>query len=104
MNCDWDHMRAVDLLVLMESFKPLEGGIKNVKVYPSDFGLQRMAEEEKCGPTLLREKIGRWVLCLDICMDVCMHTWILSRGLCRVAQNLSFRNLRPPGLLRVARM
>lgn len=74
MNCDWDHMRAVDLLVLMESFKPLEGGIKNVKVYPSDFGLQRMAEEEKYGPTLLREKIGRWVCAwIYAWMCACTH-------------------------------
>lgn len=56
MNCDWEHLKvghssfmmlklkAVDILVLLQSFLPPEGFIKSVTVYPSDFGLQKMKE------------------------------------------------------------
>ncbi|KAH9109311.1 hypothetical protein LEN26_006558 [Aphanomyces euteiches] len=50
MNCDWSRMRAVDLFALFESFLPASGIIEDVTIYPSDFGLARMAEEEKHGP------------------------------------------------------
>ncbi|ETV98967.1 hypothetical protein, variant [Aphanomyces invadans] len=50
MNCDWSRMRAVDLLALFQSFLPAAGIVHSVVVYPSDFGLARMAEEEKYGP------------------------------------------------------
>ncbi|XP_017773935.1 PREDICTED: ESF1 homolog [Nicrophorus vespilloides] len=49
-NMDWDRIRAVDLLVLMTSFLPPGGSIISVNIYPSEFGKQRMAEEDIKGP------------------------------------------------------
>jgi len=40
-QCDWDHVRAVDLLVLFQSFVPSTGLIQSVTIYPSQFGLER---------------------------------------------------------------
>jgi hypothetical protein len=37
-------VQAVDLMVVLQSFVPSGGAITRVTVYPSDFGLQKMAE------------------------------------------------------------
>ncbi|XP_047359852.1 ESF1 homolog [Vespa velutina] len=52
-NMDWDRIRAVDLMVLFNSFLPSGGLIHCITIYPSEFGLQRMKEEEIKGPVEL---------------------------------------------------
>lgn len=49
---DWNHIKAVDLLVCMNCFLPKGGQILTVSVYPSEFGLKRMAEEAVRGPAI----------------------------------------------------
>lgn len=49
-NMDWDRVRAVDLMVLFSSFLPPGGAVLSVKIYPSEFGKERMKEEELNGP------------------------------------------------------
>ncbi|RWS24721.1 ESF1-like protein [Leptotrombidium deliense] len=54
-NIDWDRIKAVDIFVLVNSFKPNEGSIVSVKIFPSEFGKQRMQEESLKGPKELVE-------------------------------------------------
>ncbi|XP_022105299.1 ESF1 homolog, partial [Acanthaster planci] len=54
-NMDWDRVTANDLLVLFNSFKPTRGVIHSVKIYPSDYGLEKMREEDARGPVDLLE-------------------------------------------------
>eukprot|EP01111_Echinosteliopsis_oligospora_P014649 TRINITY_DN5557_c0_g1_i1.p1 TRINITY_DN5557_c0_g1~~TRINITY_DN5557_c0_g1_i1.p1 ORF type:complete len:567 (+),score=214.77 TRINITY_DN5557_c0_g1_i1:42-1703(+) len=50
MNMDWTFISAEDVLAVLQGFMPAGGVIQKVTVYPSDLGLQKMAEEEEHGP------------------------------------------------------
>ncbi|KEY66308.1 hypothetical protein S7711_02770 [Stachybotrys chartarum IBT 7711] len=51
VNLDWDHIRSTDLMALFSSFVPSGGGhIVNISIYPSEFGKERMKQEELEGP------------------------------------------------------
>uniref|UniRef100_A0A336LQA1 CSON000550 protein n=1 Tax=Culicoides sonorensis TaxID=179676 RepID=A0A336LQA1_CULSO len=54
-NMDWDRIRAVDIMVLCNSFLPPGGIVKKVSIYPSEFGKERLKEEEITGPKELIE-------------------------------------------------
>ncbi|XP_038072502.1 ESF1 homolog [Patiria miniata] len=58
-NMDWDRVTGNDLLVLFNSFKPTGGVIHSVKIYPSEYGLEKMREEDARGPAELVEDGGK---------------------------------------------
>ncbi|KAG2467174.1 ESF1 protein, partial [Polypterus senegalus] len=49
-NIDWERLKAKDLLAVFNSFKPKGGIVYSVKIYPSDFGKERIKKEEQQGP------------------------------------------------------
>lgn len=49
VNLDWDHVKAKDIFMLFDGFKK-DGAIKSVRVYPSEFGKERMKQEDVSGP------------------------------------------------------
>ncbi|KAM3624517.1 uncharacterized protein V6R79_024525 [Siganus canaliculatus] len=53
-NMDWDRMKAKDLLALLNSFTPKGGAVLSVKIYPSEFGKERLKVEETEGPMELK--------------------------------------------------
>ncbi len=50
MNYDWAKVRSGDLMIAFCSFLPPGGRLNRVTVYPSDFGLQKLRQEELEGP------------------------------------------------------
>jgi hypothetical protein len=50
VNMDWDHIRAIDLMAVFQSFLPAGGRIRKISVYQSDFGTEKLAREEAEGP------------------------------------------------------
>ncbi|XP_040285906.1 ESF1 homolog [Bufo bufo] len=53
-NMDWDRLKAKDLLALFNSFRPKGGIVFSVKIYPSEFGKEKLKEEELHGPSELK--------------------------------------------------
>ncbi|XP_037621665.1 ESF1 homolog isoform X2 [Sebastes umbrosus] len=53
-NMDWDRMKAKDLLALVNSFLPEGGAVLSVKIYPSEFGKERLKGEATQGPLELK--------------------------------------------------
>ncbi|KAM8947515.1 ESF1 homolog isoform 2-T2 [Pelodytes ibericus] len=53
-NMDWDRLKAKDLLALFNSFKPKGGIVFSVKIYPSEFGKERLKLEDVHGPLELK--------------------------------------------------
>ncbi|XP_037545539.1 ESF1 homolog [Nematolebias whitei] len=53
-NMDWDRIKAKDLLVLFGSFVPKGGAVLSVKIYPSQFGKERLKMETTQGPQELK--------------------------------------------------
>lgn len=51
VNLDWDHIKSTDLLAVFSSFlAPESGRIEKISIYPSEFGKERMQQEELEGP------------------------------------------------------
>jgi hypothetical protein len=52
VNLDWDHVSSTDLMALFSSFigDSAGGRINKISVYPSEFGKERMQQEEVEGP------------------------------------------------------
>ncbi|KAJ3183606.1 pre-rRNA-processing protein esf1 [Gaertneriomyces sp. JEL0708] len=50
VNLDWDHIRASDLYKVFDAFKPADSAVKCVKIYPSEFGKERLEREAREGP------------------------------------------------------
>ncbi|KAK4069183.1 hypothetical protein Trihar35433_5762 [Trichoderma harzianum] len=61
VNLDWDHVKSTDLMALFTSFIPSNdpGKVLNVAVYPSEFGKERMQQEEIEGPPRQLFKKGK---------------------------------------------
>lgn len=53
VNMDWDHIKAVDLYMVMTSCLPKGGRVLSVSIYPSEFGLKCMEIESTQGPAAL---------------------------------------------------
>ena len=50
MNLDWENITATDLFVLMSSFCEGKSKIKQVEIYPSEFGIKEIERERIEGP------------------------------------------------------
>lgn len=52
VNLDWDHIKAKDLFIVFDGFKPLGGSIISVKIYLSEYGKEKLEKENREGPDL----------------------------------------------------
>uniref|UniRef100_A0AC34RMI5 NUC153 domain-containing protein n=1 Tax=Panagrolaimus sp. JU765 TaxID=591449 RepID=A0AC34RMI5_9BILA len=51
-NMDWDKIRAEDLFLVLNSFKPPSGKLLKLSIYLSDFGAERVKKEMQEGPQI----------------------------------------------------
>jgi hypothetical protein len=49
-NMDWDHINAVDILALFNSFCKGDMIVEKVEIYPSLYGLEQMKNDTLYGP------------------------------------------------------
>jgi len=42
VNLDWDNLKSVDLMKVFSAFKPEGSVIRSVKIFPSEFGKERL--------------------------------------------------------------
>ena len=57
-NMDWDRVDSQDIYIAMSSFCPTgSAGVQSVRIYMSEFGKMRTAEEEQLGPEELRGSV-----------------------------------------------
>lgn len=77
VDLDWEHVKAVDILAVLQSFVPKGGAIRSVTVYPSDYGLARMQEERVMGPTVSAR--GAAPADPRVPLPACMHAWRIAR-------------------------
>ncbi|KAL7800196.1 hypothetical protein V8C37DRAFT_364410 [Trichoderma ceciliae] len=61
VNLDWDHVKSTDLMALFSSFIPANdsGKVLSISIYPSEFGKERMQQEELEGPPKALFKKGK---------------------------------------------
>ena len=55
MHLDWEMIRAVDLFVVFSSFLPTNGVLKRVAVIQSDFGVEKMKEDQIRAPAVFAD-------------------------------------------------
>ena len=51
INYDWKHIKAEDIFMILNSFKPTRGHIVRVDVYKSEYGKIQMQKELLTGPS-----------------------------------------------------
>ncbi|CAL8072993.1 unnamed protein product [Calicophoron daubneyi] len=66
LHFDWDNTKAENIFMALESFLPARGHIERVTIYPSEFGMKRMAEETIKGPPELVDHHSDDEKCLDM--------------------------------------
>lgn len=93
-NIDWTNITAADLFVLANSFKTPTGAVESVVIYPSDFGLEAMAQEAKEGPVRFLKHAtqagkGVWIAATWGCDAMCNEYGCVKRfqlGCCVVCR------------------
>lgn len=50
VNLDWDHLNSNDLFATFSSFLPKSGSIKSVQIFKSEYGKEKLAQEDMNGP------------------------------------------------------
>ncbi|KAJ1988804.1 pre-rRNA-processing protein esf1 [Dimargaris cristalligena] len=58
LQMDWSHVKCRDLFKVFTTVKPTGGSILSVKIYPSEFGKQRMAKEAVSGPQMGKSRLS----------------------------------------------